>query len=169
MGAAHRRRRAVYCIYSYVGGADGGCIADKGRFAVGSGNLNLPLAAAAARAPLYAAAGRLVREQKIPMLREGRRRLKRKKCYSDVLHFKHGEKCRRQLAGLERMGAANPGIPCVLVGIFFAGAERQPGRGLQTLKEEIERLNERASGFAAVVRLGSGEPRERKARARWRR
>ena len=33
---------------------------------------------------------------------------------------------------------------------------------LQTLKEEIERLNERGSGFAAVVRLGSGEPRERK-------
>lgn len=126
--------------------------------------LNLPLAAAAARAPLYAVAGRLIQGKKTPMLREGAEALEKKKCViamSCILST--GEKCRRQLAGLERMGAANPGIPCVLVGDFLCGG-RSDSREvvLQTLKEEIERLNERGSGFAAVVRLGSGEPRERK-------
>ena len=98
------------------------------------------------------------------MLREGAEALEKKKCViamSCILST--GEKCRRQLAGLERMGAANPSIPCVLVGDFLCGG-RSDSREvvLQTLKEGIERLNERGGGFAAVVRLGSGEPRERK-------
>ena len=106
--------------------------------------LNLPLAAAAARAPLYAVAGRLIQGKRgsSQCCREGAEALEKKKCViamSCILST--GEKCRRQLAGLERMGAAGSRHTlCTGGGFSLRGAERQQGSGFADIKRRDRTL-----------------------------